>query len=95
MLEAGFEAEVRELFRRDDLHEGLPSIRCVGYRQMWQYLQGSMDYEAMREKAVIATRQLAKRQYTWLRGWSELQVLPQEKDDILRESLKLIEGNVI
>ncbi|WP_417581614.1 tRNA (adenosine(37)-N6)-dimethylallyltransferase MiaA [Nitrincola sp.] len=95
MLADGFEAEVTDLFKRGDLHEGMPSIRCVGYRQMWQYLDGRMDYDSMREKAVVATRQLAKRQYTWLRGWPELQVLSEEKHDMLRDSLKLIEGNVI
>lgn len=95
MLADGFEAEVAGLYGRGDLHEGMPSIRCVGYRQMWQYLQGRMDYDSMREKAVIATRQLAKRQYTWLRGWPELRVLPEEIHDIRRDSLKLIEGMVI
>lgn len=95
MLADGFEAEVARLFSRGDLHEGMPSIRCVGYRQMWQYLEGRMDYDTMCEKAVVATRQLAKRQYTWLRGWPELHVLPEEKSDILRDSLKLIEGMVV
>jgi tRNA dimethylallyltransferase len=95
MLADGFESEVAGLFSRGDLHEGMPSIRCVGYRQMWQYLEGQVDYETMREKAVIATRQLAKRQYTWLRGWPELHILPEEKADILRDSLKLIEGMVV
>jgi len=60
------------LFARGYLHEDLPSIRSVGYRQAWQYLQGQLDYAEMREKGIIATRQLAKRQLTWLRGWPEL-----------------------
>lgn len=67
MLEQGFEEEVRKLFNRGDLNETMPSIRAVGYRQMWQYLSHQISYEAMRETAIAATRQLAKRQLTWLR----------------------------
>lgn len=70
MLEQGFEAEVRQLFERGDLSPDLPSIRCVGYRQMWDYLAGVIDYEEMRYRGTVATNQLAKRQLTWLRGWS-------------------------
>jgi tRNA dimethylallyltransferase len=51
------------------LHLNLPSMRSVGYRQMWQYLSGEDTFDDMREKSIIATRQLAKRQITWLRGW--------------------------
>ena len=72
MLAQGFEAEVQRLFERSDLHLDLPSIRCVGYRQMWEYLQGKMDYEEMQYRAIVATRQLAKRQMTWLKNWSNL-----------------------
>ncbi|MCL4147152.1 UNVERIFIED_CONTAM: hypothetical protein GTU68_047549 [Idotea baltica] len=68
MIEAGFIDEVKKLYDRDDLHENLPSIRCVGYRQAWDYLKGRVDYGVMREKAITATRQLAKRQLTWLRS---------------------------
>jgi tRNA dimethylallyltransferase len=68
MLEQGFLDEVKALYERGDLHADLPSIRCVGYRQGWQYLEGELDYEEMKERAVIATRQLAKRQMTWLRS---------------------------
>ncbi|MFC3913137.1 tRNA (adenosine(37)-N6)-dimethylallyltransferase MiaA [Pseudaeromonas sharmana] len=70
MLASGFEQEVRRLFAREDLHPGLPSIRCVGYRQMWDYLSAELDYAQMRYRGVVATCQLAKRQLTWLRGWS-------------------------
>ena len=70
MLAQGFEAEVRQLFERGDLTPDLPSIRCVGYRQMWDYLAGVIDYEEMRYRGTVATNQLAKRQLTWLRGWS-------------------------
>lgn len=72
MLGAGFEEEVRQLYQRGDLHLDLPSIRCVGYRQMWQYFDGEFDYPAMIEKGTAATRQLAKRQLTWLRGWPQV-----------------------
>lgn len=72
MLEQGFLAEVRELYDRGDLTPDLPSIRSVGYRQMWQHVAGLESYEAACEKAVIATRQLAKRQMTWLRSWPAL-----------------------
>ena len=67
MLEQGFIDEVEKLYRRGDLSEKMPSIRAVGYRQVWAYLQGEDDLETMTEKAIIATRQLAKRQFTWLR----------------------------
>ena len=72
MLASGFEQEVRALHQRGDLHLELPSMRCVGYRQMWEYLQGTMDYEEMRFRGTVATRQLAKRQMTWLRSWDNL-----------------------
>ena len=70
MLASGFEQEVRQLYARGDLHPGLPSIRCVGYRQMWDYLEGRLDLAEMRYRGIVATCQLAKRQMTWLRGWS-------------------------
>ena len=67
MLEAGLVAEVEALYRRGDLHPGLPAIRSVGYRQVWGWLAGEYDHATMIEKAVVATRRLAKRQLTWLR----------------------------
>jgi tRNA dimethylallyltransferase len=67
MLQQGFVEEVEGLFNRGDLHAGMPSIRAVGYRQVWSYLAGEYGYDEMREKAIIATAQLAKRQMTWLR----------------------------
>ncbi len=70
MLGNGLVDEVRHLHERGDLHPDLPSIRAVGYRQVWDYLDGRLDYHEMTERGVIATRQLAKRQFTWLRGWS-------------------------
>jgi tRNA dimethylallyltransferase len=72
MLAQGFEDEVKRLYQRGDLNQNLPSIRAVGYRQMWQYLSGSINAEEMQRLGVIATRQLAKRQLTWLRKWPDL-----------------------
>ncbi|RYV01031.1 tRNA (adenosine(37)-N6)-dimethylallyltransferase MiaA [Shewanella sp. OPT22] len=72
MLEQGFVEEVTKLKQRGDLDINLPSMRCVGYRQCWQYLDGEFDYNEMSEKVVAATRQLAKRQLTWLRSWGDL-----------------------
>ncbi|OBW94181.1 tRNA dimethylallyltransferase [Gallibacterium genomosp. 3] len=69
MLEQGFIQEVEKLYQRKDLHLDLPSIRCVGYRQAWEFLQGKYDYDEMVYRSICATRQLAKRQITWLRGW--------------------------
>ena len=69
MIALGFEQEVRKLFERGDLNIDLPSIRCVGYRQMWEYLQGDISFDEAIFKGICATRQLAKRQITWLRGW--------------------------
>ncbi|OBX05090.1 tRNA dimethylallyltransferase [Gallibacterium genomosp. 3] len=69
MLEQGFIQEVEKLYQRKDLHLDLPSIRCVGYRQAWEFLQGKYDYDEMIYRSICATRQLAKRQITWLRGW--------------------------
>lgn len=68
MLASGFEDEVRGLRARGDLDADRPAMRCVGYRQLWAYLDGAFDYAGMRSKALAATRQLAKRQYTWLRS---------------------------
>lgn len=68
MLEQGFLNEVRRLHSRGDLHADLPSMRAVGYRQAWDYLEGNLSMDAWVERALVATRQYAKRQMTWLRG---------------------------
>jgi len=70
MLHAGLLDEVRALMARGDLSVEQPSMRAVGYRQVWQHLSGEIDHATMVERAVAATRQLAKRQRTWLRSWS-------------------------
>lgn len=68
MLDEGLLEEVARLYERGDLHTGLPSIRCVGYRQLWDHLDGKVSLQAAVEQAIAATRQLAKRQLTWLRS---------------------------
>jgi tRNA dimethylallyltransferase len=73
MLKQGFMDEVNALYQRPDLHENLSSMRAVGYRQAWAYLNGDESLQSMTEKAIIATRQLAKRQFTWLRKEKEAQ----------------------
>ena len=80
MIAQDFKQEVVSLKQRDDLHENLPSIRCVGYRQMWQHIQGEYNHEEMVFKGICATRQLAKRQLTWLRGWQNLHWLEMENE---------------
>jgi tRNA dimethylallyltransferase len=81
MVEAGFENEMRMLYSRGDLHPDLPSIRCVGYRQMWDYLEGNCTFDDAIYRGVCATRQLAKRQITWLRSWDDLVWLDSENID--------------
>ena len=73
MMDLGFEAEVKSLYQRGDLHADLPAIRSVGYRQIWQYLDGQCSLDEAVGKAIVATRQLAKRQLTWLRKWPEIE----------------------
>jgi tRNA dimethylallyltransferase len=83
MLEQGFIEEVEALVRRGDLNETMPSIRAVGYRQVWAYLQGECDKAAMLEQGIAATRQLAKRQFTWLRRETEAIRLETGQADLL------------
>ena len=95
MLTQGFEAEVAGLLRRGDLNPSLPSIRCVGYRQMWDYLTGALSYDEMRYRGIVATCQLAKRQMTWLRGWSHpLHWLESTASDNLAAMLRDIGSSV-
>lgn len=93
MLDNGFINEVEGLRAREDLHLDLPSMRAVGYRQIWQYLDGDCDYDTMVEKGVASTRQLAKRQLTWLRDWPHLIRLPVDKDhsaSLMQKKVELI-----
>ena len=84
MLADGFLDEVRGLRARGDLHADLPAIRAVGYRQAWEHLDGQTSAAEFRDRGVFATRQLAKRQMTWLRGELDARVLDPEKPDISR-----------
>jgi tRNA dimethylallyltransferase len=92
MIKDGFIEEVEHLREKYDLNAELPSIKSVGYRQVWQYLEGEVDRKAMHERAIIATRQLAKRQFTWLRGWSNLKEIPFPE---VNEALKIIQASSI
>lgn len=90
MLDRGFVDEVRALRDRGDLHLGLPSMRAVGYRQVWEFLDGRLGHEDMVERAVAATRQLAKRQFTWLRSYPDIHAIDAEKAPI-EHALKLMD----
>jgi tRNA dimethylallyltransferase len=92
MLDAGFEEEMRALYARKDLHPDLPSIRCVGYRQMWDYLDGNCTLDEAVFRGVCATRQLAKRQITWLRSWDNLTWLDSDNID---QALELISNAIV
>ena len=95
MLEQGFVEEVEALRQRGDLHAALPSIRAVGYRQAWDYLEGRLTHDEMAERGIIATRQLAKRQFTWLRSWSDVHWLDSLAGDNLSRALKYLESVAI
>lgn len=103
MLNQGFEEEVRILHKRPDLSEDLPAIRAVGYRQMWDYLSGKTNREEMIARAMAATRQLAKRQLTWLRKWPGLKTVyidtaegrELEINEITGEVLSYLQGITI
>lgn len=82
MLELGLIREVEQLYARPDLNPSLPAIRAVGYRQVWDYLDGKIDYNLMRNRAIVATRQLAKRQMTWLRSDQGLSLYNAENDHL-------------
>lgn len=84
MIEQGFEKEVSTLYLRKDLHPNMPSIRCVGYRQMWDYLAGEVDHDEMVFRGIAATRQLAKRQLTWLRSWPDVTWLTTDDEENLQ-----------
>jgi tRNA dimethylallyltransferase len=96
MLEQGLISEVEALRARGDLHLGLPSMRAVGYRQVWEYLDGNIERHSMVERGVAATRQLAKRQFTWLRGWqTPLHWLDSQAEDNVERALKYLQAAAI
>ena len=86
MMEQGFIDEVRALRERGDLHLDLPSMRAVGYRQVWEHLDGLWDKKEVVERGIIATRQLAKRQFTWLRNWPGVRWIHTDANNRLVES---------
>ena len=90
MLEQGFEQEVRDLWQKWDLDHEMPSMRLVGYRQMLRYIQSEYSYGQMVERGVISTRQLAKRQFTWLRSEKDANWLKEENKNVLDQALKTI-----
>lgn len=90
MLDQGLLEEVRRLRERGDLHADLPAMRAVGYRQVWAHLAGQYDREEMLHKAVVATRQLAKRQLTWLRSWPDLHWLDTDDPELLGSAMALL-----
>ena len=83
MLNHGLVAEVEHLREKFALHEALPAMKAVGYRQVWQYLEGDLGFDEMREKGIIATRQLAKRQFTWLRSFEAVKKISTPSLDAL------------
>lgn len=95
MLQQGFIDEADGLYRRGDLHAGLPSIRSVGYRQAWEYLEGRLSLDEFEQRGIIATRQLAKRQFTWLRSWDQLLWLDSLASDNLPRALKYLKSATI
>ena len=87
MLATGFIDEVAGLKSRISMHVDLPSMRAVGYRQVWEHLDGLTSHEEMRQKTLAATRQLAKRQLTWMRGWPELLTMTWESGTALASQI--------
>ncbi len=90
MLAQGLLDEVRTLRARGDLHAELPSMRCVGYRQAWEALEGQWPMAELRDRAIFATRQLAKRQVTWLRGMPERTVVPCDTPEAMARCVAVL-----
>lgn len=90
MLAGGFVDEVQGLITQWDLHQNMPSMRCVGYRQVLGYLGGEYDASMMQEKGIAATRQLAKRQLTWLRSWDDALFYDPQKPNFIEEIIAKI-----
>jgi tRNA dimethylallyltransferase len=108
MIDAGLLEEVHALYNRGDLHADLPAIRAVGYRQVWDFIEGRLSYDEMVERGIIATRQLAKRQFTWLKGWQKYPStdlnwlytecdagIPLSKEEIVRCALNFVSAAAI
>ncbi|WP_044010673.1 tRNA (adenosine(37)-N6)-dimethylallyltransferase MiaA [Buchnera aphidicola] len=96
MLSCGFEYEVKKLFNRGDLHKNLPSIRCVGYRQMWDYFMHNLTYDDMICESLKATKRLVKSQLTWLNNWKKLNVLSSSDTlkNLITKIISVINANI-
>jgi tRNA dimethylallyltransferase len=95
MLEQGFQKEVESLYSREGMHKNLPSMKAVGYRQMWSYLDNKSSYEDMVKQGITATRRLAKHQFTWLRGMQNLNWFDCENKKYINKVLKFLESATI
>jgi tRNA dimethylallyltransferase len=94
MLDLGFMDEVERLYARQDLTPDLPSIRSVGYRQAWDYFSGQLNFNEMKESAIAATRQLAKRQMTWLRSWKNVTSFDADSHHVLDQTTMWLEKHL-
>lgn len=94
MLQVGLVDEVRALHTRPDLNENMTAMRMVNYRHVWEYLEGKTNFETMKQKAMAATRQLAKRQLTWLRGWKNLMVLDPQNVRLQEDCITYFKTNI-
>jgi tRNA dimethylallyltransferase len=94
MLSNGFLDEVKDLRARGDLTPDLPAMRCVGYRQAWEALDGTLPMSELRDRGVFATRQLAKRQITWLRSLPQRTVLDADGQDVLKQALAWVDRHM-
>lgn len=92
MLQMGFIEEVERLYQRQDLSLDLPALKMIGYRQIWQYLSGQISHDEMLRQIPIVTRQLAKRQITWLRSWKEITVFDSQDNDLYSLLIKFIKS---
>lgn len=95
MIAHGLVEEVERLHARGDLNPDLPSIRCVGYRQVWSYIEGDWDYNTMVERGITATRQFAKRQFTWLRSERNVEWFEATNRKLVENALKFLDDNAI
>lgn len=90
MWQQGFVEEVKGFFQRSDMHKALPSMRSVGYRQVWEYLEGNSSLAEMEQKALAATRQFAKRQCTWLNKWPDVSPYFSGDDQNIDRMVKVV-----
>lgn len=90
MLESGFEDEVKMILSNKNIHENLPSMRCVGYRQMYKYLTNKISYSQLVYEIMKSTVFLAKRQMTWIRSWRSLYYLDSENKNLAIDTLLTI-----